>query len=148
MTNLLLALIALTLLIVLWLSFQMNRLRAKVSAVPDDGNIYVLLAKVDGEIGRVEELLADFGPRLVEVERQLPHVVSRTGVVAYDAFGDISGNLSRSIALLSSAGDGVVISLLVGRGETLFYVKQIRGGNGSEPLSPEEQEAIEASTAR
>ena len=71
--------------------------------------------------------------------------MSRTGVVSYDAFGDISGNLSRSIALLNGVGDGVVISLLVGRSETLFYVKQIREGKGSEPLSPEEQEAIASS---
>lgn len=67
-------------------------------------------------------------------------------MVAYDAFGDISGNLSRSIALLSQEGDGVVISLLVGRGETMFYVKQIREGKGTEPLSPEEEEAIAVSS--
>ena len=146
MTNVLLALIAVTLLITLWLSILVNRLRAKVAAVPDDGNIYVLLAQIDGELTRVESLLEDFGPRLVAVERQLPKAVSRTGVVAYDAFGDISGNLSRSIALLSQEGDGVVISLLVGRGETMFYVKQIREGKGTEPLSPEEEEAIAVSS--
>ena len=147
MTNVLLALIAITLLIALWLSILVNRLRAKVAAVPDDGNLYVLLAQVDGELKRVEALLEDFGPRLVEVERQLPKAVSRTGVVAYDAFGDISGNLSRSIAMLSEEGDGVVISLLVGRGETLFYVKQIHDGKGAEPLSPEEEEAIALTVA-
>jgi len=147
MTNILLALIAVTLLIALWLSVQINRLRSKLAAVPDDGNLYVMLAQVDGELKRIEALLEDFGPRLVAVERQLPRSISRTGVVAYDAFGDISGNLSRSIALMNTAGDGVMISLLVGRGETLFYVKQIRAGKGSEPLSPEEEEAIAVSSA-
>lgn len=147
MTNILLAIIAVTLLISLWLSVQVNRLRNKVAAVPDDGNVYVMLAQVDGELRRMEALFEDFGPRLVAVERQLPRAVSRTGVVAYDAFGDISGNLSRSIALLNGLGDGVVISLLVGRAETLFYVKQIREGKGSEPLSPEEEEAIATSAA-
>lgn len=142
MTVVLLIVIAATLLVTLWLSIQVNRLRAKLAAVPNDGNVYRLLAEVDGELNRIEALLADFGPRLVAVERQLPHAISRTGVVAYDAFGDISGNLSRSIALLDAVGNGVVISLLVGRGETLFYVKQIKEGKGSEPLSPEEEEAV------
>ena len=146
-TTILLIVVALTLLITLWLSIQVNRLKGKIAAVPDDGNLYRLLAQVDGELTRIEALLEDFGPRLVAVEKQLPQTVSRTGVVAYDAFGDISGNLSRSIALLSAAGDGVVISLLVGRGETMFYVKQVRNGNGTEPLSPEEQEAIALSAA-
>lgn len=147
MTTILLIVIAATLLVTLWLSIQVNRLRAKLAAVPTDGNIYRLLAEVDGELDRIEALLGDFGPRLVAVERKLPHAISRTGVVAYDAFGDISGNLSRSIALLDSVGSGVVISLLVGRAETLFYVKQIKEGKGSEPLSPEEEEAVALSAA-
>jgi hypothetical protein len=147
MNIILLSLIAATLLIALWLSIQVNRLRAKLAAVPQDGNVYALLAEVDGELDRIEALLGDFGPRLVAVERQLPHAISRTGVVAYDAFGDISGNLSRSIALLDATGTGVVISLLVGRGETLFYVKQIRDGKGTEALSPEEEEALAVSAA-
>jgi hypothetical protein len=147
MTTILLVLIAATLLITLWLSIQVNRLRAKLAAVPEDGNVYALLAEVDGELDRIEALLADFGPRLVTVERQLPQAISRTGVVAYDAFGDISGNLSRSIAMLDAMGNGVVISLLVGRGETLFYVKQIKGGKGAEALSPEEEEAVAVSAA-
>jgi hypothetical protein len=147
MTIILLMLIAATLLITLWLSIQVNRLRAKLAAVPSDGNVYALLTEVGGELDRIETLLADFGPRLVAVERQLPKAISRTGVVAYDAFGDISGNLSRSIAMLDTTGNGVVISLLVGRAETLFYVKQIRGGKGSEVLSPEEEEAIAVSVA-
>jgi hypothetical protein len=145
MTTILLILIAVTLLIALWLSIQVNRLRAKLAAVPKDGNVYGLLAEIDTELDRVEVLLEDFGPRLVAVERQLPKAISRTGVVAYDAFGNISGNLSRSIAMLNAAGDGVVISLLVGRGETLFYVKQVKGGQGAEALSPEEEEAIAVS---
>ena len=61
----------------------------------------------------------------------------------YDAFGDIAGNLSRSIALLDATGDGLVISLLVGRSETLFYTKQVRGRRGLEELSPEEAEAVD-----
>ncbi len=147
MNIILLSLIAATLLITLWLSIQVNRLRTKLAAVPQDGNVYALLAEVDGELDRIEALLGDFGPRLVAVERQLPHAISRTGVVAYDAFGDISGNLSRSIALLDATGSGVVISLLVGRGETLFYVKQIQDGKGTEVLSPEEEEALAVSAA-
>jgi hypothetical protein len=147
MTTILLVLIAATLLVTLWLSIQVNRLRVKLAAVPKDGDVYSLLAEVDGELDRIERLLTDFGPRLVAVERLLPHAISRTGVVAYDAFGDISGNLSRSIALLDALGSGVVISLLAGRGETLFYVKQIKNGKGTEALSPEEEEAVAMSAA-
>jgi len=56
--------------------------------------------------------------------------------------------LSRSIALLDARGNGVVISLLVGRTETLFFTKQVRGMEGVEELSPEEKEAIAEAVGR
>ena len=72
----------------------------------------------------------------------MPLAISHTGVVAYDAFGDIAGHLSRSIALVNDEGDGVVISLLVARSETLFFTKEVRAGRGVEVLSPEEERAL------
>jgi hypothetical protein len=74
--------------------------------------------------------------------------ISYTGIVTYDAFDNIAGNQSRSIALLNAQGDGLVISLLVGRNETLFFTKQIRGHVGMEELSPEEAEAVSQALAR
>ncbi len=69
-------------------------------------------------------------------------------MVSFDAFGDITGNLSRAIALLDRVGDGMVLTVLVGRGETLFFAKQVRGGRGAEKLSPEEHAAIDRALAR
>ena len=77
--------------------------------------------------------------------------VATTGAVDvfnYDAFGDITGNQSRSMAFLDSRGSGVVLSVLVGRSEMLFYTKQIKGGQGTEQLSPEEQSAIDKAMGR
>jgi hypothetical protein len=82
------------------------------------------------------------------LEQRVPHAVSHTGVVAYDAFGDISGNQSRSIALLNDKGDGFVLSILVGRDETRFFTKQVSGGAGAEPLSPEEESAVARAMGR
>lgn len=142
MTELALALVGVLAVIVLYLWFQLTRVRRIVSAVPEDGNVFELLREIDTDLGSVEATVADLRPRLEAVEQALPLAISYTGVVAYDAFGDIAGNLSRSIALLDSRGDGVVISLLVGRNETRFFTKQVRGRAGSEPLSPEEDEAV------
>jgi hypothetical protein len=90
----------------------------------------------------VEAGLAVLDQRLQDVEDKLPYAITRTAVVAYDAFGNIAGQLSRSIALLSENGDGVVLSILVSREEILFFTKEIRGGVGSEQLSPEEDSAV------
>ena len=142
MIYVLLAVIAVTLLIVLWMSIELNKVRALVATVPDDGNVYQMLRSVDGELKHQEDAVNAMEPRLAAVEAALPLAISRTGVVAYDAFDNIAGNQSRTFALLNSNGDGVLISLLVGRDETLVFTKQVRGRQGVEPLSPEEEAAI------
>jgi hypothetical protein len=54
----------------------------------------------------------------------------------------MSGQLSFSLALLNSSGDGVVLSSINGRAETRTYAKIILAGQGEQQLSPEEEEAI------
>ena len=142
MNYLLLGLLGATLLIVLWMSAQLARVRTKVAVIPEDADVLALLRRVDNDVAQLEHSVKGLEPRLAAVERQLPHAISYTGVVSYDAFGDITGNLSRSIAMLDRNGDGLVISLLVGRSETRFFTKQVRSRAGAEPLSPEEESAV------
>lgn len=64
-------------------------------------------------------------------------------VVRYDAFGDMGGHLSWSVALLDDAGDGVTLTSIHGRSEARTYAKNIRQWTCDQQLSPEEAEAIE-----
>ena len=63
-------------------------------------------------------------------------------VVRYDAFGDMGGHLSWSMALLDDAGDGVVVTSIHGRSDSRTYAKNISGWTANQQLSPEEEEAI------
>jgi hypothetical protein len=64
-------------------------------------------------------------------------------VVRYDAFGDMGGHLSWSLALADDAGHGVVLTSIHGRSEARTYAKSISGWSCEQQLSPEEEEAIE-----
>ena len=74
----------------------------------------------------------------VEVSDALRHL----SVVRYDAFGDMGGHLSWSMALLDDGGDGVVLTSIHGRSEARTYAKNILGWSCDQALSPEEDEAI------
>ncbi|WP_323791817.1 DUF4446 family protein [Nocardioides sp.] len=63
-------------------------------------------------------------------------------VVRYDAFGDMGGHLSWSLALLDDSGDGIVLSSIHARSEARTYAKNIAGWTCEAQLSPEEDEAI------
>ncbi len=63
-------------------------------------------------------------------------------VVRYDAFGDMGGHLSWSLALLDDGGHGVVVTSIHGRSEARTYAKSVAGWSCEQQLSPEEEEAI------
>jgi hypothetical protein len=63
-------------------------------------------------------------------------------VVRYDAFGDMGGHLSWSLALLDDAGDGVVLTSIHGRSDARTYAKNVTAWSSQQQLSPEEEEAI------
>lgn len=66
----------------------------------------------------------------------------RFALVRYDAFSEMSGRISFSLALLNDAGDGVAISAITGRTDTRVYAKPIAAGRGEQELSPEERQAV------
>ena len=63
-------------------------------------------------------------------------------VVRYDAFGDMGGHLSWSLALLDDSGDGVVLTSIHGRSDARTYAKNVTAWTSQQQLSPEEEEAI------
>lgn len=73
-----------------------------------------------------------------------PLALRDLAVVRYDALSEMSGQLSFSVALLNSLGDGVVLSSINGRTETRTYAKIIRNSAGTQELSPEEEQAVRA----
>lgn len=64
-------------------------------------------------------------------------------VVRYDAFGDMGGHLSWSVALADDGGNGVVLTSIHGRSDARTYAKSVSGWASDQQLSPEELEAIE-----
>ncbi|PSK99345.1 uncharacterized protein DUF4446 [Murinocardiopsis flavida] len=85
----------------------------------------------------VQRLVPDSGGIDVRAVRDV-------AVVRYDALEEMSGARSFSMALLSSAGDGVVLTSINGRTESRTYAKSVAGGESAEVLSPEEYRAIRA----
>jgi hypothetical protein len=71
--------------------------------------------------------------------------LSRVAVVRYDAFKDVGGELSYSVALVDNQGQGLMLTTINGRSETRTYVKELpmaEGAAGPQKLSPEESEAL------
>jgi Protein of unknown function (DUF4446) len=64
------------------------------------------------------------------------------GLVRYDAFADVGGRLSWSVALVDDGGNGVVLTAIHGRSEARSYAKSLAGWTCEQPMSPEEEDAV------
>lgn len=117
--------------------------RRRFSAIPRDGGIYESVRTIDEDLANVEAAVAHLQPLVKSLHERMPGALRYAAVVTFDATEERTGNQSRAIALLNERKDGLVITLLVGPRQTLFFTKMVRAGRGVEPLSPEEQTAVD-----
>jgi len=90
----------------------------------------------------VEDVSGHLDQRMTTAEQRLDGAIAYTSLVRYDAYGEMSGHQSMSIALLDSTRSGVVLSVIQHRDQARLYAKQVREGRGELEFSPEEEEAI------
>ena len=91
----------------------------------------------------VEDTSAGIERRMGAAEARIDGCVAHRAVVRYDAYGEMSGHQSSSIALLDAHRSGVVLSSIVHRDSARVYVKQVVEGAAELELSPEEQQAVD-----
>lgn len=65
--------------------------------------------------------------------------IQKFALLRYNAFEDVTGEQSFSIALLDGNGNGTVITSILGRQNSRCFGKAIIGGQPMQPLSQEEQ---------
>jgi Protein of unknown function (DUF4446) len=85
--------------------------------------------------------------RLAGVESALRGRIAHRALVRYDAYNELSGQQSMSIALLDDDRSGIVLSCIHHRDQARVYGKQVHGGRGELELSPEEAEAVRLALA-
>ena len=96
---------------------------------------------------RVEEVAVNVDQRLGAAEARLDGAIAYRSLVRYDAYGELTGNQSTTIALLDAERNGVVLSSIVRRDTARIYCKSVVDGRGELELSPEEVEAVRRALA-
>ena len=82
------------------------------------------------------------------IKDNLKITYQKTGLVKYDAFREMSGALSYSLALLDKENNGVLISSMYSREGCYTYAKEIIKGESKINLSEEEAEALKQAVAK
>lgn len=144
-----LAVAALALIACLALARSMRRMRRAQKVVLGEGSQRDLVAhsaSLQEAFGALQEYVGDVATRLDTrldgVEGALTGAISHRALVRYDAYNELSGQQSVSIALLDERRSGVVLSCIHHRDQARVYAKQLRDGHSELELSPEEAEAV------
>ena len=139
---------------VLVLSLRVRRLRAdqKVVLGPDRtedlvGHASQLHQAFETLQATVQETAARLEQRMGDAEHRLDGALAYRALVRYDAYGELSGHQSTTVALLDAEHNGVVLSSIAHRDSARLYCKQVVGGRGELELSPEEAEAVRLALA-
>ena len=77
-----------------------------------------------------------------QIFKRLETVYQKMGLVRYDAFQHMGGQLSFSLAMLDENDNGFIINSIHSTDGCYTYTKEIRNGDDSVSLSAEETEAL------
>ena len=135
------------LLVALVVAVRLRRLRQDQLAVLGDGAPSDLVAHardLQGAFALLEARVEELGAQTGATARRLEGAISHCAVVRYDAYDEMSGRQSSSVALLDDHHNGVVLSSILQREQARLYAKGVSAGRSELGLSPEEQAALDA----
>jgi hypothetical protein len=137
------------LLVCLALARSLRRVRNAQKLVLGDGSERDVIAhgaSLQEAFEALRDYVGDVAVRLEDrldgVQDALTGAISHQALVRYDAYNELSGQQSVSIALLDDRRTGVVLTCIHHRDQARVYAKQVVEGDAELELSPEETEAV------
>ena len=138
-----LLLIVFILLIIFIVKYNKMQKNYKKFMMTSDGNsIEKELQLKFNKVNTISSKVRVIEDRLEGIDETLAITFQKMGIVKYDAFKEMGGKLSFSLALLNQDNTGILISSMHSREGCYTYTKEIIKGESFVLLSDEEREAL------
>lgn len=122
-----------------------NGLRKRYEAFMQGKNAESLEDTLVTRIQQIDQLLVsekENRENIENISNILLHTFQKIGMVKYDAFHEMGGKLSFSLALLDQENNGFIINAMHSREGCYTYIKEILNGNSIIVLADEERDAL------
>lgn len=132
--------------IILINAIQMHKLKKKYKMFMDGKNAKTLEETIMSRMDQIEYLISSNQKNendIKSIYQNMKSVFQKVGLVKYDAFQEMGGKLSFSLALLNEVNDGFIINAMHSREGCYTYIKEIIDGNSVIALADEEKEALD-----
>ncbi len=124
---------------------QMSKLKKNYRIFMNGKNAKTLEDTLIQRLDQVDELIAANKANEKNIKtlfKNMEKTYQKMGLVKYDAFHEMGGKLSFSLAMLDEKNNGYIISAMHTREGCYTYIKEIIDGNSVIVLSEEDQEAL------
>ena len=101
---------------------------------------------IEENFKQMNEIQKDYEETKQDIDETLQRMKStfhKMGIVKYDAFKEMGGNLSFTLCLLDDMNTGFILNTMHGRDSSYTYVKEIIKGEAYATLGEEEKEELE-----
>lgn len=129
---------------------QMNELKKKYKVFMSGSTAKSLEDTLIKRLDQIDTLIAANSANEKNIKQLFSNMKStfqKVGLVKYDAFHEMGGKLSFSLALLTETNNGFVMNAVHSREGCYTYVKEVIDGNAIINLSEEEKEALDMAKA-
>ncbi len=139
---------AAVILFILWIVniVQISSLKKKYKLFMGGKDAKSLEEVLSGKLNQIDSLISANAANEVNIDklfRKMKFTFQKAGLIKYDAFNEMGGKLSFSLALLNETDDGFVLNAVHSREGCYTYIKEIIEGNSVIVLSEEEKEALD-----
>ncbi|KHD34503.1 hypothetical protein NL50_16820 [Clostridium acetobutylicum] len=124
---------------------SMKKLKRDYRKLMRGSNAENLEELINGYLDKVEKINEDskqVRDIYEELQDQVKKCVKNVAMVRYKAFENIGSDLSFSLVLLDDNYDGIMLTSIYGRGESVVYAKPINKGLSRYDLSEEEKNIL------
>lgn len=124
---------------------QMRKLKKNYKVFMTGQNGKNLEETLIKRLNQVDSLLtanSENEKNIEELFDDMQHTYQKMGLIKYDAFNEMGGKLSFSLAMLDVKNNGFIINAMHTREGCYTYIKEIVDGNSIIVLSEEEKEAL------
>lgn len=105
-----------------------------------------LSAAIEENFQQMDKLQQAYTSNEEKMDKTLHNLTStfhKLGIVKYDAFKEMGGNLSFALCMLDDTNTGFILNTMHGRDSSYTYIKEITKGESYATLGEEEKEALE-----
>lgn len=132
--------------IIVYLTSKLNKLTKKYNRFMGGKNVKALekeIVRILNENKQLKDIAQSNKKDIDVIYKILEFSYQKCGIVKYDAFRQMGGKLSFSLALLNKRNDGFILNSVHSSDGCYSYTKEIRGGKCDIDLGDEEQHALD-----